>query len=155
MPKLQGFYRSDAKRRKEGQIMTLEELKQEIEQRTGVQASLLKGETAEENIAYAKAVLAFRKEHEAKRPKTAGEQFAEWYNAQQGIEPQDEAGAALAQIEEQARLDAGGYPMLKDGGSANVNIGDGRTPAQQFADWAGQQLAFNPFKDGDGWQRVL
>ena len=135
--------------------MTLEELKQEIEQRTGVQASLLKGETVEENIAYAKAVLAFRKEHEAQRPKTAGEQFAAWYKATQGIEDTDEAGAALAEIEEQARLDAGGYPILQDGGSVNVNTGDGRTAREQFADWLGQKTAFDPFKEADGWKRLV
>ena len=130
--------------------MTLEELKQEIEQRTGVQASLLKGETVEENIAYAKAVLAFRKEHEAQRPKTAGEQFAAWYKATQGIEDTDEAGAALADIEERARVEAGGYPMLQDGG-VNVHVGDCRSAREQFADWIGQQTAFDPFKEADGW----
>lgn len=146
--------------------MTLEELKQEIAQRTGVQASLLKGETAEENIAQAKAFLAYKREHEAQRPKTAAEQFADWFGGQMeerdrqqaatfGLNytppEKDAAGAALAEIEERARVEAGGYPSLQDGGSVNVNVGDTRSAREQFADWISDKTAFNPFKQADGW----
>lgn len=48
--------------------MTIEELKQTIEQRTGVPASFLTGETAEENIAQAKALLAYKREAQQQRP---------------------------------------------------------------------------------------
>lgn len=154
MPKLQGVYRSEAKRRKDGQKMTTEELKQEIAQRTGVPVVLLTGETAEENIAQAKAFLAYKREHEAQRPKSHAEQFKAWFNEQYGIEEQDEAGAALAQIEEQARLDAGGYPSLQDGGSVNVNLGDTRSAKEQFADWLADRTAFDPFKT-DGWKHLV
>lgn len=134
--------------------MTTEELKQEIAQRTGVPVVLLTGENAEENIAQAKALLAYKREHEAQQPKSHAEQFKTWFNEQYGIEEQDEAGAALAEIEEQARLDAGGYPSVHDGGSVNVNLGDGRSTREQFADWLGQQTAFDPFKT-DGWKRLV
>ena len=132
--------------------MNLDEVKQEIEKQTGVPVSLLNGETIEENIAQAKALLAYKREAEAERPKSAKEQFAQWLNAQQGIEDQDTAGQALAQIEERARVEAGGYPILQDGGSVNVNTGDGRTAKEQFAEWAGQKMAYDPFKRPDGWR---
>lgn len=97
--------------------MNTEELKQEIAQRTGIPAALLTGETAEENIAQAKALLAYKREHEAQRPKTAQEQFADWIGGQLderdrqtaaafGLQytprQTDPAGAALAEIEEPA-----------------------------------------------------
>ena len=154
LPKLQGVYSSEAKRRKDGQKMTTEELKQEIAQRTGVPVVLLTGETAEENIAQAKAFLAYKREHEAQRPKSHAEQFKAWFNEQYGIEEQDEAGAALAQIEEQARLDAGGYPMTKDSGEV-TNMPDPRPAREQFAEWFGQKTAFDPFKDADGWKNLF
>lgn len=130
--------------------MNIEELKQEIESRTGVPASLLTGETAEENIAQAKALLAFRREQEPQRPKTTREQFSEWYRAVQGIEEQDAAGAALAQIEEAARVNAGGYPMLQDSGEVAVTA-DPRPNYEKFADFLHAQAAFNPFERRGTW----
>lgn len=135
--------------------MTIEELKQEIARRTGVPVVLLTGETAEENIAQAKAFLAYKREHQAQQPKSHAEQFKAWFNEQYGIEEQDEAGAALAEIEEQTRLDAGGYPYLQDGGSVNVNLGDTRSAKEQFTEWLGQQTALDPFKDVNGWKRLV
>ncbi len=149
--------------------MTTEELKQEIAQRTGIPAALLTGETAEENIAQAKAILAYKREHEAQRPKTAQEQFSDWLGDQLEARDRqtaatfglnytppakDAAGAALAEIEEQARLDAGGYPSVHDGGSVNVNLGDTRSAKEQFADWLADRTAFDPFKEADGWKRL-
>lgn len=149
--------------------MTIEELKQTIEQRTGVPASLLTGETAEENIAQAKAMLAYKREYEQQRPKTAAEQFSDWLGGQLeeknrqtaaafGLHYEtpeaDPAGAALADIAEAVRVEGGGYPMTKDGGEVS-NMPDPRPAREQFADWLGQQTAFDPFKDADGWKRVL
>lgn len=131
--------------------MNIDEIKQEIEKRTGVPASLLNGETAEENIAQAKALLAYKREAEAERPKSTREQFTEWLNAQQNAEAQDTAGAALAQIEERARIEAGGYPILKDNGGAGVDPGDSRTARQQFTEWAEKALAFDPLRNGGSW----
>ena len=130
--------------------MTTEELKQEIAQRTGVPAVLLTGETAEENIAQAKALLAYKREADAQRPKSTAEQFSDWMKAQEGTDQPDTAGEALARIEEQARIDAGGYPSLQDGGSVNVNLGDGRSTREQFTDWLADRTAFDPFKEADG-----
>lgn len=141
--------------------MTIDEVKQTIEQRTGVPASLLTGETAEENIAQAKAILAYKREHEQQRgheqppAKTTREQFADWFNAQVGgADPHDTAGAALAEIEEAARVAAGGYPMTRDGGEVDGGkMPDGRTTREQFAGWFNNKTAFNPFS-GDGWKTL-
>lgn len=151
--------------------MTIEELKQQIEQRAGVPASLLTGETAEEVVARAKAVLAYKREHEAQRPKTAQEQFADWIGAQledkdrrtaellgrhYEAPPADPARAALAEIEEAARRDAGGYPIIPDGGQIDISrLPDARPAREQFADWFKKETAFDPFTDSDGWTRIL
>ena len=149
--------------------MTIEELKQQIEQRAGVPASLLTGETAEEVVARAKAVLAYKREHEAQRPKTAQEQFADWIGAQledkdrrtaellgrhYEAPPADPAGAALAEVAEAYRVEAGGYPMTKDSGEV-TNMPDPRPAREQFAEWFGQKTAFDPFKDADGWKNLF
>lgn len=126
--------------------MSIEELKQIIEQRTGVPASLLTGETAEENIAQAKAILAYKRDLDTQTPKTARGQFVEWFNASQGKEAQDTAGAALAEIEDAARMEAGGYPAVQDSGEV-TGLPDPRPARDQFAEWFGQKSAFNPFKD--------
>lgn len=131
--------------------MTLEELKQEIAERTGVPALLLTGETAEENIAQAKALLAYKRDAEAdiQRPRSTTEQFTDWLTARDGIEQPYTAGQALADIEERARVEAGGYPMTMDGGEV-TGLPDARPAREQFADWLNQKKAFNPFKQ-DGW----
>ena len=134
--------------------MSIEELKQIIEQRTGVPASLLTGETAEENIAQAKAILAYKRDLDTQTPRTAQEQFAEWLNASQGKEAQDTAGAALAEIEDAARMEAGGYPAVQDSGEA-AGLPDPRPARDQFAEWFGQKTAFDPFKDADGWKNLF
>lgn len=127
--------------------MSLEELKQKIEQQTGIPAKLLTGETPEENIAQAKALLAYKRE--APEDKSPREQFAEWFSAQLGDNETDLAGAALERIQEQLR----GYPSLKDGGTPYINgatYPDARSAQEQFAEWAGQKMAYNP-QTKDGW----
>lgn len=145
--------------------MTIEELKQAIEQRTGVPASFLTGETAEENIAQAKVMLAYKREYEPQRPETTAEQFGRWMDYQfeekdrqtasaLGLhyegQAKDPALAALADIEEAARVEAGGYPMIMDGGEV-ARLSDPRPAREQFSEWLGQKTAFDPFKGADGW----
>ena len=143
--------------------MDLEQIKQEIADRTGLTTDLLKGETVEENIAQAKALLAYKREYEAKRPKSTAEQFTEWAGAnfESGAErtarilglsyeqPQDAATAALDEIAERARVEAGGYPMTKDGGEV-TGLPDPRPARDQFAEWIGQHFAFDPRNNGGG-----
>lgn len=133
--------------------MNIDELKTAIEQGTGIPASLLTGETEEENIAQAKAFLAYKRESEAARPKSTREQFKEWLNASQGIEEPDTAGAALEEIQEALRVEAGGYPRVPDAGEPAGRLPDPRPTREQFAEYFGSVAAFDPFKGQDGWKR--
>lgn len=136
--------------------MTVEELKQEIAQRTGVPAALLNGETAEENIAQAKALLAYKRECDEQRPKTTAEKFSDWLNAQAGEDaPQAAPEAATTALEAatQATATAGGYPIVRDGGEAS-GLPDPRPAREQFAEWLQKKTAFDPFTDLDGWKRL-
>lgn len=134
--------------------MELNELKQTIEQRTGVPASLLTGETAEENIAQARALLAYRKEYEQQRPKDASEQFSEWFNSVHGIVEQDHAGEALADIEAQAAADPNSYPEVHDSGELDGALVKG-TPREQFGEWFSEHVGLDLTKDENGWKRII
>lgn len=129
--------------------MTIEELKQAIEERTGIPALFLTGETAEENIARAKAILAYKKRMEDKRPKTVQEEFEEWFNDISGQRKQDPKEAALADLEATVQREASAYPILKDGQADTSNMPDPRPVREQFAEWMEQNAAFNPFRNPD------
>jgi len=147
--------------------MTIDELKKQIVQRAGIPANLLAGETAEEVITRAKAVLTYKRQHEDERSKTTEELFADWIGAQleesnigQDYKAQQKypSFAALADIAESVRVEAGGYPQVADSGDPYINGiqgPDGRSTAEQFADWFKQGTAFDPFKDADGWKRIV
>lgn len=132
--------------------MTLEDLKTEIEQRTGIPATILNGESAEELIAHAKALHAYRKQHQADAPKDTKTLFAEWIRQTEGEPETDPAGDALNGLEEELRISNGGYPYMQDGGEAR--LGDTRSAKEKFAEWFGQKAAFDPFKGDDGWKRI-
>ena len=128
------------------------DVKTMISDRLGIPADLLKGETPEEDLATAKALIAFRREHEAQRPKTTAEQFGEWMREQEGIEQPDEIGAAFTELEEAIRVNSNAYLRLTDSGEAH--LGDTRSAKEKFAEWIGQKTAFDPFKSDDGWTRL-
>ncbi len=120
--------------------MTIDELKQQIEQRAGLPASLLKGETPEEILTAAEALLTYKQQCEEERPKSTAEQFSAWFNAVQGTEEQDTAAKALAEIADSYRME---YPQIKDGGSPYIDIRqipDGRDPAVKFAEILNEAL---------------
>lgn len=121
------------------------EIKAMISERLGVPAVLLTGESAEEDLAQAKAILAYKREQEQTRPKSHAEQFKEWFNASQGIEEPDETAAAFKEIEDAIGISSGSYPSLSDGGEVQ-NVGDCRTPQEQFKDWFYDVSAYNPHK---------
>lgn len=130
--------------------MTLDEVKSAVEARTGVPADLLTGETIEENIARAKAILAYKRGCEQQRPKTTAEQFTRWMQETRGEESTDEATLALTALEE----DLAEYPIIRDSGTPYANgvgIPDHRSTKEQFADFMAAQLAFDP-KKKDGWR---
>ena len=128
--------------------MNIDELKQEIEDYTGIPANMLNGETAEENIAQAKALLAYKREA-ANSDKSPREQFADWFNAREGTGTPDLAGKALADIEERIRVENGGYPIVKDAGQIS-RVPTGTGAREQFAQWAQDKMAWNP-RTKDGW----
>lgn len=119
--------------------MNIDEVKAQISERTGVPVSLLTGETAEENIAQAKALLVFKRRSEEERPKSTREQFAAWYKEREGIPEEDAAMEALAQIERSAAS----YPIVSDGGEV-TNMPDARPTKEQFADFMGQKMQLKP-----------
>ncbi len=124
--------------------MTNEELKQEIVQRTGIPADLLTGETAEENIVRAKALIKFAKDRTPEQPKSTRESFAAWFNEVQGTEQEDNRMQAITDLENSMRS----YPVLTDGGEAQ---GMNARPAKEsFAEWFYQKTAFDPRKN-NGW----
>ena len=131
--------------------MDNDELRQEIEQRTGVPAALLTGETSKEIITRAKTLLEYKKEGEPERPKSKLEQFAECMDELQGIEPVDEATAALDEI----RRSIAPYPEIHDAGEVDPSrLPDPRSAKEQFAEWFSNKTAFDPTKGPGGWKRM-
>ncbi len=133
--------------------MTTEELKNLISQNTGVPAEMLTGETPEENITRARQLLAFKTDNSTQDP---GEQFASWIRYQTGdLEEVNNPEAALNEIAEQVRIEAGGYPRIPDGGASNITGFTGqdtRSTEEAFNEWFYNASAFDPFAGDDGWR---
>lgn len=130
--------------------MTTEELKQAIEKQTGIPAALIAADTAEDIIDQARSILAYRQDLERQREKTTREQFAEWARDLSGMEEPDTASAALDDIAETVRVDAGGYPRVRDGSISIDGMPDPRPAREQFASWFKDRTAFNPFQAHEG-----
>ena len=118
----------------------MDELKKLIEQRTGVPAALLGGETAEENIARAKALLAYR-EQLSGGGSSPRDRFAAWARQELGDEePEFTPMGALNAIEAGIRQASGSAPQLKDGGEV-TNLPSGGSTAEQFAEWFSESFS--------------
>ena len=135
--------------------MTTNEVRKAISQGTGIPEYKLPDTTPGDLIQHARTILAQQRYAESQRPKSAADQFTEWFNDQQGTNPQAEryaaADAAIDRVAEKLRVDAGGYPIVRDGGSSGVTLGDCRTAAEQFDEFVNDRLAFDPRMDADGW----
>ncbi len=140
-------------REKVPHVVNIDELRQVIEQRTGVPASLLSGDTVEENISQAKLFLAFKKDYEAQRAKSTSEQFEAWYKSQEGLEDPDESDLVLDEVAAEYRIANGGYPSVADGGDPYVNgqLPDSRSLIEQLNDLIRRQTAYDFRRDPDGW----
>lgn len=115
--------------------MTIDEAKQQIAQVAGVPVHLLNGETIEENITKAKALIAYKKEWNANRTKTTREDFIEFMQAQEGTQPEADPFKDLANLEMQYKANKA-YPSLQDGGEPFRNgYPDGRSTQEQFSEW--------------------
>lgn len=139
--------------------MNHEEFKKLISKKTYIPIPLLTGETPEEDIAIARALVAFRAEHD-KEFKTTRQQFAEYLAELDGVEVQSDTQKAINELEDSLRTSLSAdmaqpsYPRVTDLGEANVQTGDGRPTNEQFAEWLGQQTAFDPRKD-NGWTQLI
>lgn len=133
------------------------EIKQTISQRTGIPAELLKGDTPDELLTYAKALLTYRKEQETEQPKSTREQFAEWYNATAGNTSEyiDIAKMELVEMGYELTMNGNISPRVKDAGEV-TNLPDPRTPREQFGDWLKEKTTFDPKRSyGDGgWKSM-
>lgn len=119
------------------------EVKTMLSERLGLPISFFDGESPEEDIATAKALCAYRREHEQKKTKTPQEQFGEYMDAQMGIERPDESQQIISDIEKNLMI----YPKIKDAGE--TMIGDTRSACEQFEEWFNQKAAIDPRKVND------
>lgn len=135
--------------------MELNELKEQIESKTGIPSKLLTSDTADGCITMAKQLIDFRDESKEQKPITAKEAFTTWMEQ---MHPSDHRvktdSEIIDDLVEQYRLDNGGYPSTKeiqDGGS--VNLPEHKTAKQELADFMNEKSAFDPFKHG-GWKHI-
>ena len=124
--------------------MTIDEIKNEISTFTGIPVELLTGETAEETIARAKDLLAYKQEEQSEAEVTPTgtpkEQFSAWISAKMGIE--------MPHVEPEPKIT--GYPQVRDAGE--VDLGDTRSAKEKFMEWIQEKMAFNPRRHrGNTW----
>lgn len=135
--------------------MNMDELKQEIEKRTGVPAALLSGSTGAEIISRAKSLIEYRKNYE---PQSNRECFAEWFNDQVGAE--DPSILEMDNLSLIHRELCGAYPVLHDGGEVFHQQNDqtlryaGYSPPEQLEMFFRDLKPFNPHKE-NGWARIV
>ena len=133
--------------------MTIEELKNTIEQRTGIPANLLQGTEPKEVITYARNLAGFAKPSAPASPigddgqtKSARDTFADWVdqNFFGGREEPDEGAGAIQALDQIEAELSKPYPAPPDGGEASHNF---IKPSlrDQFVEWSRDALAYNPF----------
>lgn len=111
--------------------MTLDEMRQEISRRTGVPAEILTGETAEEQIAQAKAMLAYKKESGGAVKKTEAEQFREWFNTVTGNGSASSEDPFIG-LEQELKQP---YPTIQDASASDPLPKAEDSVAESFANW--------------------
>lgn len=137
--------------------MNLDELKNLIEQGTGVPAAALAGNTASALIDNARALLAYKIAHEHSAPKSNADLFTAWLDSYSGTKAaQDPRITALDDLQEQARVEAGGYPRVKDAGELDdLHKLDATTNTEKFKEWFADKLATDPRQGPGGWIRII
>ena len=143
-----------AKAQERIKAMGIDDYRKAIEQETGIPAKVLTGKTLEENLRQAEEILAYKKDQTSQNEeKTTRGQFAAWMRDNYGTEDQDADADGLAALREQARVEAGGYPKVRDGGQISAeNLPDLRSPQEQFAEWFRDVSAWDPRKSHSmGW----
>lgn len=131
--------------------ISLDDFKKEIQTRTGVPVNLLTGETGEEIIAQAKALLAYKREV-TEEHRTPAQQFADWFRSNTHLSESHYYPVNPPAPEPQEGV-ASGYPSLPNPGEpAGILPEYYGTTAQQFSQWLCNMGIgeFNPFTDSDG-----
>lgn len=130
-------------------MLTSEQVREIVSKETGIPADLLSGETQEEIIAHARAILEFKYSQDdaqgqegqtaqqPRQPKTTAEQFAAWAAAALGEHTPEDNGLAgtldaMAQEAEQAH----GYAPFRDPGEPTAPAPMPPSAAEQFSEWA-------------------
>lgn len=139
--------------------MTIEEIRQTISARTGVPAELLTGETTEEIVSRAKALIALKTNFQKETPKTQQEQLADFlranfpdsFPAETAEDPLDD----LAKTEEEIRVANGGYSRSIKDASTDATATGIKSPQEAFTDFINSKLSYDPFIDPEGWKKLL
>lgn len=138
--------------------MTVAEVQAQISRETGIPEYKLPGQSPMEVIQRARIILEQQRAKETAQNTSTRDQFAAWFHARQGYDPQaakyEAAHAAIDRVAEALRTEGIIYPEVRDGGSVGVQLGDRRTPAEQFGEFVAAKLAFDPRTDADGWTHL-
>lgn len=131
----------------------LNELKEIINEKTGVPIQALTGNDERQIIDCARWILNEREKNLSETSyKSTRDQFADWMNSKNGESSENPHLAELSKIEEHLRVEAGGYPITEDSGDPYVNgrsMSDPRSAREQFAEWFQNKTAFDPFKENN------
>lgn len=127
--------------------MNTEELKQTINNKTGIPINLLTGSTEKEIIEQAKSLLEYRATTEQKQQTkgSTSEQFARWLSgSDEGQEEQ-----IKNKVAEDIRSiidDVWGYPSLSDK-ETQIKESDiqGATTQEKFENWFKAKTSYNPY----------
>lgn len=116
----------------------IDQVKEYICQKTGIPKELLIGDTVEENVSRAIALLSYRSEKEAfvkkEEKKSTSEQFAEWMEAKEGIERPDPYTEMINELKNDL-LPQPVAPIVKDT-SVDSEIPEYKgSTKEQFASW--------------------
>lgn len=129
-------------------MLTPEQIREVVSKETGIPADILTGETQEEIIAQARAILNLKQsqadaqaqeaqdDQQPTQPKTTAQQFAEWAAAALGEQTVEDNGLArtldaMAQEAEQAQ----GYAPLRNPGEPTAPAPTPPSTAEQFSEW--------------------
>lgn len=116
--------------------MDINELKQEIEQKTGIPANLLTKETESEIFDQARGLVEYWRGQQLRQPISTREQFKQWFELQNGEETPDRFETLNKTIDNMSSDAPGTCPAVRDGGEIDhSNMPDGRGTHEIFKEW--------------------
>ena len=111
--------------------MTNDEYKAHLQNKTGIPADLLTGDTPEDNLTIAASLLAFKQQNAQEQQnthKSTAEQFADWFKGETGEAHTSDSVPIQSEVKR-------GYPKIRDGGEVMHGLIP-KSPEEQFAEWA-------------------